>query len=223
MSAATDSGRGTVPPACPEGRTVDAQGRVYWEDAQGRLVPEEQVREIDRARDDLVREKVAKAKARQADLRAFKGELFDDVSAFVELSAERYDVKLGGKKGNVTLQSYDGRYQIQRQVSEHLTFDEGLMAAKTLIDECLREWTAGSPGEIRALVDYAFQVDKQGRINTGRILGLRRLDIEDERWQRAMKAIGDSLQVAGSRAYVRVYERDERGVYQPISLDMATL
>lgn len=195
----------------------------YMQDAAGRFVPVEQVREIDKARDELVREKVAKVKTMQKALRNLKYELLNDITAFVELSAERYEVKLGGKKGNVTLASYDGAYQIQRQISEHLSFDEGLQAAKALIDECLREWSKGSPGEIRALVDYAFQVDKEGRINSNRILGLRRVDIKDERWQRAMDAISESLQVTGTRAYVRVYERDAHGNYNAIPLDMAAL
>ena len=38
-----------------------------------------------------------------------------------------------------------------------------------------------------------------------------------------MQAIGDSLQVTDTKAYVRVYERDENGRYNAISLDMAAL
>lgn len=37
-------------------------------------------------------------------------------------------------------------------------------------------------------------------INTGRVLGLRRLVIADEEWGRAMMAIGDTLQLAGSKS-----------------------
>jgi hypothetical protein len=66
-------------------------------------------------------------------------------------------------------------------------------------------------------------VDKTGKINTGRVLGLRRLNISDERWKRAMDAISDSLQVTGTKAYVRVYERQDDGRYLPLSLDMASI
>ena len=130
---------------------------------------------------------------------------------------------MGGKKGNVTLASFDGRFQIKRQISEFLTFDERLQAAKALIDECLKTWTQGSPSELRALVNDAFQVDKEGRINTGRILGLRRLDIGDDRWARAMQAISDSVQVRDVKAYFRIYERDEHGHMRAIPLDVAAL
>ena len=46
---------------------------------------------------------------------------------------------------------YTSRYKILRAVQETLTFDERLQAAKSLIDECLAEWTQGARSEIRAL------------------------------------------------------------------------
>ena len=195
----------------------------YMQDAVGNLIAVANIRPIDIAQDELVKEKVAKALHLREAIKTFKAELMGDIEALVQLSAERYGAKLGGRKGNVTLQTYDGRYLIQRQISEHITFDLGLQAAKALIDECLRDWAKDSGDELRTLVNDAFRVDKEGRINTGAILGLRRHNFEDERWQRAMTAISDSVKVVGARAYVRVYERDASGGYQPISLDMAAL
>ena len=62
------------------------------------------------------------------------------------------------------------------------------------------------------------------KINTGRVLALRRLDIRDEKWQKAMQAIGESLQVVGSKEYVRFYERiGNTDQYRPISLDVAAV
>lgn len=195
----------------------------YMENAQGHQVPLAQVQEIDKARNELVMEKVAKAKAMRKALAALKAEIMDDVGAFIQLSAEKYEVKVGGNKGNVTLYSFDGRYKIVRQVAENITFDERLQAAKALIDECLRDWTKDARSEIQALIDQAFQVDKEGNLSTSRVLGLRRLKITDERWQRAMQAIGDSIQVTGTKPYVRVYERKENGSYTAIPLDMAAV
>jgi hypothetical protein len=193
------------------------------ENAQGHLVPVEQIKPIDLARHELVMEKVAKARHMQTELRRLKGEIMGDVEAFVSLSAEKYGAAVGGQKGNVTLVSFDGKYQLKRQISEHMTFDERLQAAKTLIDECLKEWSEGSPGELRTLVNSAFDVDKEGRINTGRILGLRKLNIDDDRWQRAMEAISDSLTITGTKAYFRIYERDASGKMNAIPLDIAAL
>ncbi|MCR6664561.1 MAG: DUF3164 family protein, partial [Methyloversatilis sp.] len=113
-------------------------------------------------RDELVREKVAAAKALSAMLAEFKAKAFADVGVFLEMSAEEYGVKLGGNKGNVTLITFDGRFKVVRQVREALVFDERLQAAKALIDECLQEWTTGSRDEIKALINDAFQVNKEG-------------------------------------------------------------
>lgn len=195
----------------------------YMENPQGYLIPVSQVRPVDIARDELVKEKIEKIKALQAEMRTVKASLLSDVDAFVQLSGERYGVRLGGVKGNVQLLSFDGKYKLCRDYGQLLTFDEGLQAAKELIDGCLRRWCADSRPELRAVVEQAFKVDKKGRINTGAVLGLRRIEIDDPDWQEAMRAITESLQVLDSRVYVRAYERDASGAYQPISLDFASV
>lgn len=194
----------------------------YMQDAKGALWPVENLRDIDIARDDLVREIVAKAKLQSEALAQFKAGVFGDIEAFVQLSGEKYGVNMGGKKGNVSLLSFDGRYKVQRAIAESLAFDERLQVAKELVNECIHLWSEGSRSEIRALINDAFQVDKEGRVNTARILSLRRLEIKDEKWQKAMQAIGESIQVAGSKTYFRVYERvGDTDQYQHISLDIA--
>lgn len=195
----------------------------YMQNAQGYLIPVSQVRPVDIARDELVREKMDKIKVLQAQMREVKRSLLSDIDAFVQLSGERYGVSLGGVKGNVSLLSYDGKYKLNRDYGQLLAFDEGLQAAKELIDGCLRRWCKDSRPELKAVVEQAFRVDKKGRINTGAVLSLRRIEIDDPEWQEAMKAITESLQVLDSRVYVRAYERDASGAYQPVSLDFASV
>lgn len=194
----------------------------YRKDAQGRLVPEDAIKPIDQARDELVQDLISKAKALRENLTQFKAAAFGDIEAFVEMSGEEYGVRLGGKKGNVTLLSFDGQYKIQRAIQESISFDERLQAAKELIDQCLHDWTENTGPEIRALIGEAFRVDTKGEIRTARVLALRRLEITDPRWQKAMQAIGEACQVTGSKSYIRLYERvGDSNQYQPISLDIA--
>jgi Protein of unknown function (DUF3164) len=194
----------------------------YRIDAQQRLIPETMIKPIDLARDALVLDLVEKARSASVVLAKFKASAFGDIEAFVELSAEQYGAQLGGKKGNVSLISFDGRYKIQRAVQESIAFDERLQAARALIDECLQDWTTGARPELMTLVNDAFRTDTKGDIRTARVLALRRLDIGDDRWQRAMQAIGDACQVIGSKSYIRVYERvGDTDQYKPISLDIA--
>ena len=125
----------------------------YMENAQGCLVPIANIRPIDLARNELVKEKREKIKALQAEMRAVKASLLSDVDAFVQLSGERYGVKLGGVKGNVSLLSFDGKYKLTRDYWLLLTVDEGLQAAKELIDGCLRRWCKDALSELGAVVE----------------------------------------------------------------------
>lgn len=188
----------------------------------GRLVPESQIKPIDLVRDELVRKIVAKATVTSEQIAAVKRDFFSEIAAFVELSAAEYGVQLGGGKGNVTLHSYDGRFKIIRAISENIRFDERLQAAKKLIDECLNDWTSDSRSELRTIVQDAFRVDQGENLRVQQILSLRRYNIEDERWLRAIAAISDSIQVIGSKSYVRVYERvGDTSQYRQIPLDIA--
>lgn len=191
-------------------------------DHLGRLVPESQIKPIDLLRDELVREIARKAQEHSAELARIKRGFFDDIAAFVEMSAAEYGVTLGGDKGNLTLYTFDGRYKITRAIAETISFDERLQAAKKLIDECLNDWTSESRGELRLIVQDAFRVDKSENLRTQQILGLRRYNIEDDRWKRAMEAISDSMQVIGSRAYIRVHQRvGSSDEYTQIPLDIS--
>ena len=195
----------------------------FKQDAKGRLIPETHIKPIELERDDLTQALIANAKILQAQMQEFKRQAFNDVTAFVQLSAEQYDIKIGGNKGNITLLSFDGKYKVVRQIQDSIRFDERLSAAKALIDECIQSWSEGSSDNIKILVNDAFQVDKEGKISVSRVLGLRRHAIEDARWQKAMQAISDSIIVTDSKNYIRFYERDSEGKYQAISLDFANI
>lgn len=193
----------------------------YKEDSQGRLVPVDSIKEIDLMRDDVVMEIVRQAEAVHKTIAEFKDRAFADIQAFVDLSAEKYGAALGGRKGNVSLMSFDGKYRVLRAIQENIVFDERIQAAKALIDECLKDWTDGARAELKAVIDRAFEVDKAGNLNTGRILTLRNIKSDDSRWQEAMMAISDSIKVVGSKSYVRIYKRRADGEYDQIPLDIA--
>lgn len=195
----------------------------YWKDANGNLVHVANIKDIDKLRTEIVRSVAQESLLLNLHIAQIKKRIFSDILTFIDLSIEQFGAKTGGKKGNTTLYTFDGQFKIQYAISERLQFDERIQAAKSLIDECLRDWTQDSSTEIKTLITRAFNVDKEGNLNTQRILELRHVKIEDKRWLRAMDAISDSLQVIGSKAYVRVYERDESGKYNQIMLDFASV
>ena len=196
----------------------------FMQNAQGHMVPLALIKPIDQERDKLVRELMAIVIEQNQGLTAAKKRIFGDVAAFVSLSAEQYGVKRGGVKGNVTLFSFDGSMKIQIATAENIKFDERLAAAQALVDECIRDWGKHSRPEIMAMVQQAFQTDKEGNLNVGRIMSLRRLDIKDQRWVDAMRAIGESVQVIGTKQYIRAYKRlGDSDRYEAIPLDMVTV
>lgn len=200
----------------------EAKHPGYWEDADGSLVPLAKIKPIDKDRHAVVTQLCDEAKKQSAALIGFKLTAMSAVHEFIERSLAEYDVKQRGKKGNVTLVSFDGKYKIERRMQDTIVFDERLQAAKALIDECIQGWSKGSNVNLKVLVNDAFQVDQQGKISTGRVLGLRRHDIPDEKWQQAMRAISDSMKVASTKPYIRFYERDDHsGEFVPINLDVA--
>ena len=170
-------------------------------------MPEGQIKEIDKARDQLVTEILAQALPMRDMLAQFKNKTIGDLQAFMDLSLEQYGVAMGGQKGNVQLKSFDGRYKVQLKNQEHITFTEQIEAARILIDKCLDRWTENSSTEIKAVVQRAFRTNSQGKLRTAEVLGLRNLEIEDTEWQTAMQALMDSITIAGTTRYINIYER----------------
>lgn len=196
----------------------------YRQNAQGHLVHEDDIREHDKLRDALVNEYIERARQLNALLAKFKADALQDIEDLVAISAERYGISMGGKKGNVQLVSFDGRYKIARSVQEVITFSEEIIAAKQLIDACIVRWSQDANPHIRTLVDQAFHTNGQGQIKTTAVLGLMRLEIDDDDWHTAMDALRDALHVLTTSTYVRLYERvGNSNNWRAITLDLASV
>jgi hypothetical protein len=200
-----------------------SQTESTMKNALGQDVPMRLVKDVDRTRDALVIDLVERFEEAGRNLAALKKHATGELEAFLQLSAERFGTDLGGKKGNVTLYSYNGRYKVVRSVQDLVVFDEGLASAKELVDRCLTEWGSESRPELRMIIEKAFRPNSSGRVSTSAILGLRTLAINDERWITAMHAISESLKVMSSKAYIRVYRKDKLDNWQPVNVDFAAL
>lgn len=194
----------------------------YLKDGQGRLIPRDSVKPEHLLEDELVRTLANDAQKVSLVLLGFREGARARIQAYLDLIAQQYGAKKGGTRGNITLTSYDGEFRVQLAVGDTLSFGPELQVAKSLIDECLRSWTEGARAELRTLIDDVFQVGKAGRLDVDRVLSLRKLDIEDERWQRAMEAISNALRVQSSKEYLRFYRRPNAETdYAQIPLDVA--
>lgn len=194
----------------------------YREDQQGRLVPEKLISQLDKERDELVRLLAEEGMKLSAELAAYKARAVAATQRFIDRSAAEYAAKLGGDKGNITMSTYDGRLRITLTTHDRMQFDERLQVAKALIDACVQRWTKNANANVRVLIRDAFKVDRRGRLDTGRLLALRKLEIADEQWKEAMRALSDAITVTRSRQYLRLQRRREGdGGYEPIHLSIA--
>lgn len=194
----------------------------FVKNALGHLVPENQVREHDKLRDQVARQLVGEALLIHDSLARFKQNALADIADLISISLERYGVTIGGEKGNATFYTYDGEYKVERAYADRITFTDEILAAKALIDSCIIAWSEGANSHLRILVDRAFRANKQGQIKTSDVLSLLRVEIDDPSWKLAMQALRDSILVIGSAVYVRIYKREGMtDRYLPISLNIA--
>ena len=197
----------------------------YLKDGKGNLVAIANIKQTDLIKDEFVRKAVQCAEDVQAKLAKFKSALMAEADDFIELLAQEHGVNLGGKKGNVTLRTFDSQLKVTLQTQERIELGPELTLAKELIDQCLDEWTEGGNQNIKAIVSKTFNTDKQGSLNPQRILALRKLEISDDsgKWTKAMNIIAESVGVVDSTRFIRFYKQDDKGIEQAISLDIAKL
>ena len=197
----------------------------YLKDGKGNLVAIANIKQTDLIKDEFVRKAIDKALEMQEALAEFKQSLMAEADDFIELLAQEHGVNLGGKKGNVTLRTFDSQLKVTLQTQERIELGPELTLAKQLIDQCLDEWTEGGNQNIKAIVSKTFNTDKQGSLNPQRILALRKLEISDDsgKWTKAMNIIAESVGVVDSCRFIRFYKQDEKGIEQAISLDIAKL
>lgn len=197
-----------------------------WIDREGRLVPPEKVKEIDRIQDAAVEDMVAIAKELEAQMLEARRRIvarFDqaltDIAKAGKVTREQW-------KGNATLRSYSGDLVAERAVADRIVLDSRLKMAKTLLDEWIGENLEGASANIATFVTQAFSVNNQGRLNTRKILELLQYDIRDAKWVKAMGLIKDSIKVVGSSTYYRFWERIKTATgdsMRPIALDFASI
>jgi hypothetical protein len=197
-----------------------------WIDKQGRLVPPDKIKPIDRIQDEAVEEMVAIAKKLELQMLEAKlmivaryDQALEDIAKAGKLTRETW-------KGNSTLRSFSGELVAERSISDRIVLDARLKMVKTLLDEWITESLSGSSDAIAQFITQVFSVGKQGRINTKDILRLLQYDIREPKWVKAMQLLKDSIQTVSSVTYYRFFERITVGTgetMRPIALDFASI
>ncbi|MVA24515.1 DUF3164 family protein [Agrobacterium vitis] len=206
----------------PANGVTFVNGKEYMANAKGALVPLELVKPQEKLRDESVRKVMAYAVDISARIARFRAHCMDDLDALDAMLEQEYGAKSGGIKGNRTYQTIDGLMRVSVAINDFETAGPELQVAKSLIDECLNEWTSDARVEIRALITRAFDTDKEGKVNLKEIKKLTKLAIEDERWVQAVRAINDAINVAYSKQYIRFHVRKSvQDEWTAVTVDIA--
>lgn len=201
---------------------IEVAGDKYMRDGRGNLKVISQLKPQRLLEDEMVRKVMRFARELSDQIRRFKGHTFEDLAAFQSLLEQQYGAKAGGAKGNVTFSTFDETMKVEVKIADQIAFGPELQAAKKLVDECLVEWGADSHEALRSLVTNVFSVEKEGQINRGELFSLLALEVADERWQRAMEAIRDSIRVIGTKAYLRFRIRENANDnWSTVTIDLA--
>lgn len=205
----------------PSGRFVQ-NGKEWMHTAEGGQMPVALIKPLDLLKDGVVRKVLGYGIALSQQVSRFLGHTFDDIGSLEQLMAQEYGARLGGKKGNITIYTYDGLYKLEVRVQAHLDFGPELQTAKALFDECLTEWSADAPPELQAIVSRAFNTDSAGKVSRTGIFVLLKTESEDPRWQNAVRAIRDAMVVIGSKTYVRMWMRERcDSPWTSVTIDLA--
>jgi len=184
------------------------------------------VRADDKMKHELVYDILSTVHEKREMLRDFKKETLKDIDTYMEILRDEYhlDPMKHNKKGNITLESFDGLRKVQISVATHIGFDEKLTFAKEKFDLYFKEITKEASGDLKTLIMKVFEVDKKGNVNAKQILSLKSYDIEHPLWLEAMAIIDDAIEVVGSKSYIRFYERKSvEDKWENLSLNIADI
>ena len=196
----------------------------YRRNHRGDLVHERNIPARDLDQDRTVDRILAFGVELSEQMGRFREHTMGDILELRERVLEHYGGKLGGSRGNITLVSFDGCRMVRLQQAEHIAVGPEIEAAQALVDECLDEWSERSNLNLRALVKAAFRPSVDGRVSAAKLLAVRRVEIDDDRWRRARDAIADAMRPKSRAEYVRLYRRDTPDhEWRQISLHLATV
>ncbi|MFZ4857944.1 MAG: DUF3164 family protein [Desulfuromonadaceae bacterium] len=192
------------------------------ENANGDLVLMKNIHESDLLEHDLVLT-VACIWLRLAGiLERFKQHNFEDITAFVDLLFEKYQVKRGGTEGNMSFSTFDRKFKLTLAIQKGIDFGPEIQVAREQMMAAVDQMGGEHSGDLKTIVTAAFtQID--GKLRVAEILRLRSYKIENPLWNEAMQTVNDAIEVISKKKQIRLYERGDQGQYDAVPLNIAAL
>lgn len=199
--------------------TKDKDGN--WLDDRGRPVPEQYIPATDKKRDQLVERTFKKVVKLSEKIAETKCEIVGSIDKYLDELAKENRVRENWK-GNILLQNFDKSLCIERRIDDNIGFDEKLQMVKTIVDKWIAGRLDGIDENLGKVITQAFNVDKQGRVNTAMLMKLLHLEIEDSEWKKAMRMLKESIIIKASKQSInfkRKVKKDSGEIWETVVLN----
>ena len=197
-----------------------------WIDAQGREIPDNYVNKSDKFADKTLKGLLKRAKSVQAQVTALKKEMFETSEKIREAILAENGRASDKTPESVTHFSFDRGVKLQVKNQKQIVFNETLInAAKDVLqNEFLANKLSKADEAVVKMIMRAFE-KQNGQLNTDNILSLRQYEkqIDDPKFSEAMGLITEAIDHGRSKLYPTLYERDAKGEYELVNLNLSSL
>ncbi|MGJ1327614.1 DUF3164 family protein [Sphingobacterium sp. UBA5980] len=174
-------------------------------------------------RDENVSALVERAMKLHAELAAFKSKTFEDIDTLYKLLQEHSSRHQNGK-GNVTLDTSDGRFRVVFKRSDNTRFDERATQAEAhILDFVSNRW--GNKDDADSKFIKKLLERKNGKLDKNKVLDMISMkdNYNDPHWQKGIDLLQESIVPDTTRFYVEYYVRSEFDEWLPVVLNYAKL
>lgn len=191
------------------------------ENGNGDLVRVENIKERNLLEHDMVLSIACIWLPLSALLARFKLHTFTDITQFVDLLFESYNVSRGGSEGNMTFTTYDRKFKLVLAIQKTIGLGPELLVARQKLLDAVDEYP-DEANDLKTIV-LAILFPTDGQVRVAQVLSLRAYKLNNPLWNEGMMIIDKAISVVSSKRQIRLYVRNEQGEYDAVPLSIAAL
>jgi len=191
------------------------------ENGNGDLVRVENIKERDLLEHDMVLSIACIWLPLSAMIARFKLHTFTDITKFVDLLFESYNVTRGGSEGNMTFTTFDRKFKLVLAIQKTIGLGPELLIARQKLLDAVDEYPDEANDLKTIVLSFLFPTD--GQVRVAQVLSLRAYKLNNPLWNEGMMIIDKAIEVVSSKRQIRLYVRNEQGEYDAVPLSIAAL
>lgn len=182
----------------------------YVKRANGDLTLESNLSDLEREENTLVGALFPRAKDLHEQMGRFKHDVMSMIEETIKRCIKDHKIKRFEKiKGNVSFVSIDGKYKVERGISDKIEANSSIEAARQLFVQYAEVLEAQSGEDAREFLKDYFRLNKDQYV-TSKLVELCNKSFTHPLYKQAKAALEQALFVSSTKAYVRFYIRNEK-------------